>query len=142
MPDHEYAHAELLIAIEEPKLVLIMGCVGLALNVVVMSFLHGQSPPALSASYLLNMAPEHSHDHGHSHGHSHGHTHSHTHDDEQVLDGVSHRTHTHEEDSQQVPTTVDDRIEMESPPNSVSSLIHLGEQTCLISLIAHRPHRA
>ncbi|OAA80922.1 Cation efflux protein [Akanthomyces lecanii RCEF 1005] len=55
--------------IENPKLVLIIGCVGFGLNVLVMSFLH-----------------EHDHDHGHdagnSHDHSHGHGHSHAHDKE------------------------------------------------------------
>ncbi|KAJ4165243.1 hypothetical protein LMH87_006881 [Akanthomyces muscarius] len=55
--------------IENPKLVLIIGCVGFGLNVLVMSFLH-----------------EHDHDDGHnagnSHDHSHGHGHSHAHDKE------------------------------------------------------------
>ncbi|CAG8237899.1 unnamed protein product [Penicillium salamii] len=37
--------------VEQPKLVLIIGCVGLALNIISASFLH-----------------EHGHDHGHSHG--------------------------------------------------------------------------
>lgn len=32
-----------MIAIEDPKLVLIIGCVGFGLNVLVMSFLHGMS---------------------------------------------------------------------------------------------------
>ncbi|CAG8219573.1 unnamed protein product [Penicillium salamii] len=38
--------------VEQPKLVLIIGCVGLALNIISASFLH-----------------EHGHDHGHSHSH-------------------------------------------------------------------------
>ncbi|CAG8176122.1 unnamed protein product [Penicillium salamii] len=41
--------------VEQPKLVLIIGCVGLALNIISASFLH-----------------EHGHDHGHGHSHSHG----------------------------------------------------------------------
>ncbi|KAF7562497.1 hypothetical protein G7046_g1617 [Stylonectria norvegica] len=44
--------------IEKPQLVLAVGCVGLALNVLVMSFLH-----------------EHDHDHGPGHGHEHEHSH-------------------------------------------------------------------
>ncbi|KAJ5764639.1 cation diffusion facilitator family metal ion transporter [Penicillium manginii] len=40
--------------VEQPKLVLIIGCVGLALNIISACFLH-----------------EHGHDHGHSHGNSH-----------------------------------------------------------------------
>ncbi|KAF1737892.1 Zinc/cadmium resistance protein [Beauveria bassiana] len=48
--------------IEDPKLVLIIGSVGLALNVLVMSFLH-----------------EHDHDHGHGHNPENVHSHSHSH---------------------------------------------------------------
>ncbi|PHH77075.1 hypothetical protein CDD82_3677 [Ophiocordyceps australis] len=51
--------------VEHPKIVLIVGCVGFGLNVLVMSFLH-------------------EHDHGHSHGHGHPHNHSHAHDHAQV----------------------------------------------------------
>ncbi|KAJ5653694.1 hypothetical protein N7490_000697 [Penicillium lividum] len=42
--------------VEEPKLVLIMGCVGFGLNLISVLFLH-----------------DHDHDHGHGHDHSHGH---------------------------------------------------------------------
>jgi|SRR5690242_1243676 len=48
--------------IESPKLVLIVGCVGLTLNLISATFLH-------------------EHDHGEGHGHSHGHSHTHTHGD-------------------------------------------------------------
>ncbi|KAK3688514.1 cation efflux family protein [Podospora appendiculata] len=54
-----------LTPVENPKLVLIMGCVGLTLNIISAIFLH-----------------EHGgHDHGHSHGdgHEHGHDHEHGH---------------------------------------------------------------
>ncbi|KAM3556592.1 hypothetical protein ARSEF4850_005456 [Beauveria asiatica] len=51
--------------IEDPKLVLIIGSVGLALNVLVMSFLH-----------------EHDHDHGHGHDPENSHSHSHHNDKE------------------------------------------------------------
>ncbi|KAM3502496.1 hypothetical protein MY10362_004814, partial [Beauveria mimosiformis] len=52
--------------IEDPKLVLIIGSVGLALNVLVMSFLH-----------------EHDHDHGHDgHDRKNSHSHSHSHDND------------------------------------------------------------
>ncbi|KAI1410280.1 cation efflux protein [Hypoxylon sp. FL1857] len=46
--------------VENPKLVLIMGCVGLALNIISATLLH----------------EHHGHDHGHGHG---GHSHSHVH---------------------------------------------------------------
>ncbi|KAJ6008092.1 hypothetical protein N7540_012068 [Penicillium herquei] len=45
--------------VEEPKLVLIMGCVGFGLNIISILFLH-----------------DHSHGHGQGHGHDHGHSHS------------------------------------------------------------------
>ncbi|KAM3447376.1 hypothetical protein MY3296_008771, partial [Beauveria thailandica] len=51
--------------IEDPKLVLIIGSVGLALNVLVMSFLH-----------------EHDHDHGHGYDPENSHSHSHHNDKE------------------------------------------------------------
>ncbi|KAJ5929198.1 cation efflux protein [Penicillium verhagenii] len=50
--------------VEEPKLVLIMGCVGFGLNVISVLFLH-----------------DHDHDHGHGHGNEHGHDHSHLNSD-------------------------------------------------------------
>ncbi|XXG99444.1 hypothetical protein Hte_005783 [Hypoxylon texense] len=46
--------------VENPKLVLIMGCVGLTLNIISATLLH----------------EHHGHDHGHGHGHSHGHSHA------------------------------------------------------------------
>ncbi|KAJ5368475.1 cation efflux protein [Penicillium cataractarum] len=50
--------------VENPKFVLIMGCIGFGLNLISILFLH-----------------DHGHDHGdgHSHGHSHGNDHSHSH---------------------------------------------------------------
>ncbi|KAG6006174.1 hypothetical protein E4U21_007284 [Claviceps maximensis] len=54
--------------IEQPKIVLIVGCVGLGLNLLVMSFLH-----------------EHNHEAGHVHGQSHSHS-------------QSYGEHIHEED--------------------------------------------
>ncbi len=52
-------------AIESPKLVLIIGSVGLALNILSATLLH----------------EHHGHDHGgHGHGHSHSHTESHSHE--------------------------------------------------------------
>ncbi|KAJ5934426.1 cation efflux protein [Penicillium verhagenii] len=51
--------------VEEPKLVLIMGCVGFGLNIISVLFLH-----------------DHDHDHGHGHGHGNGHGHGHDHSHE------------------------------------------------------------
>ena len=62
--------------VENPKLVLIMGCIGLTLNIISAVFLHGDHA-------------HHGHAHGHSHGHSHAHAHAfgHSHGDEEVADG-------------------------------------------------------
>ncbi|KAF2019779.1 cation efflux protein/ zinc transporter-like protein [Aaosphaeria arxii CBS 175.79] len=46
--------------VEQPKIVLIVGCIGLTLNIISALFLH-----------------EHDHGHGHSHGHGHDHDHAH-----------------------------------------------------------------
>lgn len=48
------------LGVENPKLVLIMGCIGLTLNILSATLLH----------------EHHGHDHG-DHGHSHSHSHSH-----------------------------------------------------------------
>ena len=56
--------------VENPKLVLIMGCIGLTLNIISATILH-----------------EH---HGHDHGGGHGHGHEHTHGDEHSQEAHSH----------------------------------------------------
>ncbi|KAF2631513.1 cation efflux protein [Macroventuria anomochaeta] len=67
--------------VENPKLVLIVGCIGLTLNLISAAFLH-------------------EHDHGDGHGHSHGHNHSsHAHGDIESLSSTSTHdatsTHNH-----------------------------------------------
>ena len=68
--------------VENPKLVLIIGCIGLTLNLISAAFLH-------------------EHDHGDGHGHSHGHDHSHSHgehihdDIESVPAASAHASHMH-----------------------------------------------
>jgi ABC-type nickel/cobalt efflux system permease component RcnA len=77
--------ADIVLEIEKPKLVLIMGCVGFGLNLISVLFLHGMDyAPSLELRRLWTQADslvDHSHDHGdgHSHSHSHGHEHSHSH---------------------------------------------------------------
>ncbi|KAH7115842.1 cation efflux protein [Dendryphion nanum] len=68
--------------IEEPKIVLIVGCVGLFLNIISVAFLH-----------------EHDHDHGHGHGHGHSHAHNHE----------SHDAHAHEESQVEADGTTKQR---------------------------------
>ncbi|KAK0745180.1 cation efflux protein [Apiosordaria backusii] len=58
------------------KLVLIIGAVGLALNLVSFAFLH-----------------EHNHGHGHGHGPGHGHGHGHDHDHNGHTQDAHHHTH-------------------------------------------------
>ncbi|KAK0666682.1 putative inorganic ion transporter [Cercophora samala] len=64
--------------VEDAKLVLIVGGVGLALNLVSFAFLH-----------------EHHHGHGHGHGHSHGHGHDHDHSHSDHTHDFSHGEHHH-----------------------------------------------
>ncbi|KNE67117.1 cation diffusion facilitator family transporter [Allomyces macrogynus ATCC 38327] len=52
-------------AIENPRQVLYVGCVGLGVNIIGLFLFHEHA---------------HAHGHGHSHGHSHGHGHGHHHD--------------------------------------------------------------
>ncbi|KAJ4338484.1 hypothetical protein N0V95_008053 [Ascochyta clinopodiicola] len=63
--------------VENPKLVLIIGCIGLTLNLISAAFLH-------------------EHDHGDGHGHSHAHDHgqpAHNHDDIENLSTASTQDH-------------------------------------------------
>ncbi|OQE31499.1 hypothetical protein PENSTE_c001G01595 [Penicillium steckii] len=70
--------------VENPKLVLIMGCVGFGLNLISVLFLHDH---------------DHDHDHGHGyeeghdheHKHSHNHTSSHDSSGNETAEDVSHR---------------------------------------------------
>lgn len=71
--------------VENPKLVLIVGCIGLGLNILVMSALHGKSSCCLMIDDTAEIYLEHDHSHGHSHSHAR------THDDNQVHhDSQSH----------------------------------------------------
>ncbi|KAK4671161.1 hypothetical protein QC764_602810 [Podospora pseudoanserina] len=68
--------------VEEPKLVLIVGGVGLALNLVSFAFLHEHNHG-------------HGHGHSHSHGHGHGHGHGHEHEHSKQTDEVPRSDHHH-----------------------------------------------
>lgn len=63
--------------VENPKIVLIVGCVGLALNLISGIFLH-------------------EHDHGDGHGHSHSHGHAHEHSSEHAHSHDEETAHDHE----------------------------------------------
>ncbi|KAL5084832.1 hypothetical protein Trisim1_011392 [Trichoderma cf. simile WF8] len=104
--------------VDQPKVVLIVGCVGLGLNLLVLSFLH-----------------DHDHDHGdgHGHGHDHGHAHAHEHDH-----SGSHRHESlHEEDA---ATRIDDGTapEAEARPTLASSGHHQHRH---VSVSPSRPSR-
>lgn len=72
--------------VENPKIVLIVGCVGLTLNIISAAFLH-----------------EHDHGHGHDHGshahgshaHAHEHADTHTHTDSDNPSHPQHASHNH-----------------------------------------------
>lgn len=79
--------------VEQPKLVLIVGAVGLALNVAGLALFadHGHSHGG------------HGHSHGHSHGHGHGHEHGHSDAEDDAHDhgdGHSHDGDHHDGDHQ------------------------------------------
>src|SRR5687767_7054931 len=96
-------------------LVLIMGCVGLGLNVLVMSFLHGtycitspDAPPKTES--------EHSHDHGHGHGRGHSPTHEQSHHRGDTPIAGTHN------DTSSSPAIADERgIELHHGSNAVSA---------------------
>lgn len=76
--------------VENPKIVLIVGCVGLTLNIISAAFLHEHHDHGHGG---------HSHGHDDSHGsHSHDHSHTHSHDETHgsvELPSPSHATHHH-----------------------------------------------
>ncbi|KAK5998650.1 Vacuolar zinc transporter ZRC1 [Cladobotryum mycophilum] len=92
--------------VEKPKLVLIVGCIGLGLNLLVMSFLH-----------------EHDHDHGHGHGHSHSHGHSH---------GHSHDHETHHEEDAATPIEDGTGVELEQRSLPESNGHHAHKHTAVV----------
>ncbi|KAL7789078.1 cation efflux protein [Trichoderma ceciliae] len=105
-------------AVEQPKIVLIVGCIGLGLNLLVLSFLH-----------------EHDHGHGHDHGHSHDHSHAHGHEHDHNSD---HRHEDlHEEDA---ATRINDGTapEAEARPTSASNGHHEHRH---VSVAPSRPGR-
>lgn len=58
--------ANTAVDVDHPKLVLIIGCVGLALNIISASFLHGRTPQSLitrSSPADCLLLPEHDHSH-------------------------------------------------------------------------------
>lgn len=98
--------------VENPKLVLIMGCVGLTLNIISATILH----------------EHHGHDHGGGHGHSHD-SHAHDHNDGEA-------THDHEETSGHGHSP--DNVNIESAmPTSDSS----NPPSAITPISAHTEHR-
>lgn len=57
-------------------LVLIVGGIGLALNILVLSFLHGESLVHPETWRWHTNSRRAEHDHGHGNGHNHGHRHA------------------------------------------------------------------
>ncbi|KAI0128140.1 cation efflux protein [Hypoxylon sp. NC0597] len=98
--------------IENPKLVLIMGCVGLALNIISATLLH----------------EHHGHDHGHG-GHGHGHSHTHTEDDSHVENHGHDHSHGHS------------HVNIEAGRHVSDSLGGDQEQVPLTPISAHAEHR-
>ncbi|KAF2265327.1 cation efflux family protein [Lojkania enalia] len=76
--------------IENPKIVLVVGCVGLFLNIISATFLHGNLRCVFPVT-LSDQTTEHDHGDGHGDGHSHSHSHSHDHS------SYANHPHSHEE---------------------------------------------
>lgn len=55
--------------VHNPKLMFIIGCIGLGLNIISAVFLHG-TVNGVVVKYHAN-SPEHGHGHGHEHSHDH-----------------------------------------------------------------------
>lgn len=124
--------------VEDPMLVLIVGCVGLGLNVFCVLICHGESRipfmlvsplrPAMSSVKMADsdLAEGHSHSHGHGHGHGNGHSHGHGHTHSHTK--VHHHGHTHGESDSTThnhsPASHDPRrrISLDIPPISHSAL--------------------
>ncbi|PHH65851.1 hypothetical protein CDD81_1220 [Ophiocordyceps australis] len=102
--------------VEHPKIVLIVGCVGFGLNVLVMSFLH-----------------EHDHGHGHSHSHGHAHKHSHGHNHAQTPSNDQTHAHaqqpSHEMDSDETCTDLEEGKRLE--PVNLPPITVTGQPTSL-----------
>ncbi|KAI0133001.1 cation efflux family protein [Xylariales sp. AK1849] len=106
--------------VENPELVLIMGCIGLTLNILSATLLH----------------EHHGHDHGHDHGHGHGHSHSHSHDHDHEHPIEEHayeesREHSHSHNHSHRPVNIDmGLVSTES-----------ADQTPMTPISAHAEHR-
>ncbi|KAI1639327.1 cation efflux protein [Biscogniauxia mediterranea] len=90
--------------VENPKLVLIMGSVGLALNIISATLLH----------------EHHGHDHGgHGHGsHSHGHEHQHEHEGSHEHNQEHSHSHGHVNIEMAIPVTTGSSDDIPSTPLS------------------------
>jgi zinc transporter 1 len=65
--------------IQDPLLVVIVGAIGLGLNIISMIFLHEHSHDHGDHHHHHDHADDHGHSHNHSHDHSHNHSHRHSH---------------------------------------------------------------
>ena len=87
------------IEVEDPMTVLILGSVGLFLNIISLLFLHGKCGlrtwPRRWHHFLTMRIVDHDHGHGHGHSHSHSHDHTHAHDDERLPGGTGVAPHDH-----------------------------------------------
>lgn len=107
--------------VENPNLVLIMGCVGLTLNIISATILH-----------------EH---HGHDHGSGHGHGHSHSHDHAHHTDGETPSSHS-EELGHGHSHNDDVNIESAIPTSHSASSTHIDTSSVMMTPIgAHTEHR-
>ncbi|KAK3323493.1 cation efflux family protein, partial [Cercophora scortea] len=105
-----------LTPVENPKLVLIMGCVGLSLNIISAIFLHGH----------------HEHGHEHQHGHSHD-----NHDHTDRLGCMQVPALTHDTDSAVEPSSPVTGVSSLSLTNSTQSHPHAEHRHVLRAITRH-----
>ena len=65
--------------VEQPELVMIIGCVGFGLNLISVMFLHGASSCFSCIVWVIDLWAVTEHDHGDGHGHGHEHDHDYDH---------------------------------------------------------------
>ncbi|KAI1431208.1 cation efflux family protein [Xylaria sp. CBS 124048] len=105
--------------VEKPLLVLIIGSIGLFLNILSATVLHEHH------------GHSHGHGHGHSHSHSHGHGHNHSHDDHIACESGLEHDHGHDNIEAAIPMS-----RIPSDDTSAPSSVHAEHRHNAVKLDA------
>jgi zinc transporter 1 len=117
--------------IEDPKLVFIVGCIGLGLNLVSALFLHGE---CRLSNFRIETHPGLITEHGHGHGHGHSHSHeppltieegvSPISDDEDSIAKVGFLPTTHNQSTKNIQHHDHKHVDYEKSHGSISMHCH------------------